>query len=176
MRIAGSVGVDRDLDERVLIAELDDAGQRGAGGLRVVAARGVLPQLGRAFARVVAQAALGLGGGDLGEHVGLVDLLDRESAHADVAIGASHLNKDGSVVGGQSPDGFGADANVAVAVLGAKEVGDPHGRGGIYAVQPLVDKRRPQPSTNESNSSTTSTSLKSLGVNTRRMPSSPSAA
>ena len=142
--------VDRDLDQRVLIAELDDPGERGTRDLGVFFARDVLPQLGRALARVVAQAAFGLGLGDLGEYGSLVDPLDRESAHADVTIASSHLMKDGSVVRGQSPDGFGAYANVAVAVLGAKEVCNPHGRGGIYSVRPpttiasVCDRLRPR--------------------------------
>ena len=104
--------------------------ERRAGLVGVLAARVRHPQLRGALAGELAQAAFGLGRGDLREHVGFVDLLDRDSAHADVAVGSSDLDQDGSVVRGQSPDGFGADADVAVAVLGAKEISNPHGRGG----------------------------------------------
>ena len=97
--------------------------------LVVVAGREVHAQLSRALACVITQAAFGLGRGDLREDVAFVDLLDRDSAHADVTVGSSNLNKDGSVVRGQSPDGFGANANVAVAVLGAKKISNPHGQG-----------------------------------------------
>jgi hypothetical protein len=41
------------------------------------------------------------------------------------------LDEDGSVVARQSLDSFGAHANVAVAVFGAEQISDPHGRGAI---------------------------------------------
>ena len=87
------------------------------------------PQLRRALAREVAQAALGLGGGDLREHVGFVDLLDRESAHADVAIGPSNLNEDGSVVRGQGPTASVRTRTSLWRYLGRKRSAIPMGRG-----------------------------------------------
>ena len=75
----------------------------------------------------VPQAALRLGGRELGEHVGGGDPLDREAAHAYIAVGPGDLDQGGRVVRGQSPDGFGANPGVAVAVLGAKQVCNPHG-------------------------------------------------
>src|SRR6185436_3242091 len=92
----------------------------------VFTARVRCPQLRGPLAREVSQAALGLGGGELGEHVGRGDPFDREPAHADVAVGTSDLDEEGSVVHGQSLDGFGAHADVAVAVPGAEEICNPH--------------------------------------------------
>ena len=134
-------GVDRDFDQRVLIAELDDSAEAFVGLVFVIAARVRAPQLGRAFAGEIAQAAFGLRSCDLGEHGGFVDLLDRDTAHADVAVGSSNLNKDGSVVCGQSLDGLGADADVAVAILGAKKISNPHGQGGNLCGLPPGLKR-----------------------------------
>ncbi len=70
----------------------------------------------------------GVGGGELREEVGLVDLLDRGAADAGVAVGSSDLDQGGSVLrGGQGPNGLEAHADVAVAVLGAKKISEPHG-------------------------------------------------
>ena len=53
--------------------------------------------------------------------------LDREPAHTGVAVGSSDLDQNCSVVRGQGPDGLGAHADIAVAVLGAKKICNPHG-------------------------------------------------
>ena len=82
----------------------------------------------------------------LREHVGVVDLLDREAAHADVAISSSNLDEDGSVVRGHSLDGFGANADVAVAVLGAEKIGNPHGQAGnLCGLPPRLKCNAPAP-------------------------------
>ena len=70
----GERRVHRDLDQRVLVAELDDSGQRVERVLLIIVARGTRPQLSRTFARVVAQAPFGLGRGDVREHGGFFDL------------------------------------------------------------------------------------------------------
>ncbi|HEY0993655.1 MAG TPA: hypothetical protein VGD80_41660, partial [Kofleriaceae bacterium] len=104
-----------------------DPGQRGAGVVGVLAARVRQPELRRALAREISQAAFGLGGRDLGQHGGGGDPLDREPAHTGVAVGPSDLDQECSVVRGQGPDGLGAHADIAVAVLGAKKICNPHG-------------------------------------------------
>jgi hypothetical protein len=85
------------------------------------------PQLRRALAREISQAALALGRGNVGEHGGGGDPLDREPAHTGVAVATSDLDQNCSVVRGQGPDGLGAHADIAVAVFGAKKICNPHG-------------------------------------------------
>ncbi|MCW5808165.1 MAG: hypothetical protein KIT31_37795 [Deltaproteobacteria bacterium] len=148
----GDVGANDDVDQRALIAALDDPGERLVRVVGVVAAGDGRPQARGALPGEVAQAALALRGGDVREDLGGSDLLDRDATHTGVAIGSSDLDQDGSVIGGQGPNGLGAHADVAVAVLGAKEVSDPHGVGaGIYAeglppTRHLLGRRRSSPS------------------------------
>src|SRR4029078_4305030 len=100
--------------QRALVPELDNAGERSSGGLGIAATGLRHPELRGALSGEVSQAALGLGRGNLGEHVGGGDPFDREPAHGDVAVGSGNLDQDGSIVLGQSPDGFAAHADVAV--------------------------------------------------------------
>ena len=65
----------------------------------------------------------------------------REETSARHAVGSSNLDEGGSIVRGQSLDGFGAYADVAVAVLGAEKICNPHGQGGNLCGLPSRLKR-----------------------------------
>ncbi|MBE7451929.1 MAG: hypothetical protein HS111_24490 [Kofleriaceae bacterium] len=118
----------RDLGQRPLIAQREQPLQRRLGELLVVVlARARHPHAGGARAGQPAQGVVGVAARDLGQHLGLVELLDRDPTHAGVLVGARHRGEDVRLVGGQGAHGLEAHAHVAVAVLGTEEIDEAHG-------------------------------------------------
>ena len=133
LRIAAFSALHRDVDQRVLIAELDDAGERVVRGVFVVAAR-VSTSTAARRARLRSRA-------------GCVRFRPRRSRRAR-RLRRSSRSRSGArrcrgrfeQFGrgwqrrrGQCLDGFGAYADVAVAVFGAKKSAIPIGGPAIYA-------------------------------------------
>jgi hypothetical protein len=129
-------GAQGDLDQRAIVAQLEQAGQRVSGeGVVLVLAGGLHPQLGGAAAGEVAVGAIALALGELGEQLDAFELLDGDPAYPGILVGLGDGGEDVGFVGRQGADSLEAHLDVAVSIFGTEKISQTHSRRNLPGSQ-----------------------------------------